>query len=42
MEEENKLMEEFDKYIKIEIGENLLKNNTEKVFKEIKENITKD
>ena len=42
MEEEFKLMEELLKITKIEIGEKLLKNNIEKVFNEIKENISKD
>lgn len=42
IEEEWKLIDELVKITKMEIGENLLKNQTEKVFEEIKENITKD
>ncbi|MFK7780379.1 MAG: trigger factor [Candidatus Gracilibacteria bacterium] len=42
IEEETKLIDELVKVTKMEIGNNLLKNHTEKVFTEIKENITKD
>ena len=42
IEEETKLIDELLKLTKIEIGKNLLKNQIEKVFGEIKENITKD
>jgi trigger factor len=42
IEEETKLIDELLKVTKMEIGNNLLKNHTEKVFAEIKENITKD
>ncbi len=42
IDEETRLMEELMKITKLEIGTSLLKNQTEKVFNEIKENITKD
>lgn len=42
MDEESKLIEELLKVTKLEIGKNLLKNQIEKVFSEIKENITRD
>jgi len=42
IEEETKLIDELVKITKMEIGNGLLKNHTEKVFAEIKENITKD
>lgn len=42
IDEETKLIDELLKVTKIEIWENLLKNQIEKVFNEIKENITKD
>ena len=42
MEEETNLIEELLKITKLEIGANLLKNQIEKVYGEIKENITKD
>lgn len=42
MDEESRLMEELMKISKLEIGEKLLQHNIEKVFNEIKENITKD
>lgn len=42
IDQEMKLIEELLKITKIEIGKKLLKNQTEKVFAEIKENITKD
>jgi FKBP-type peptidyl-prolyl cis-trans isomerase (trigger factor) len=42
MDEEFRLMEELLKITKVDIGEKLLKNNIEKVYAEIKENISKD
>ena len=42
IEEETKLIDELLKVTKMEIWANLLKNQIEKVFAEIKENITKD
>jgi trigger factor len=42
IDEETKLIDELLKVTKMEIGANLLKNQIEKVFAEIKENITKD
>lgn len=42
IDEETRLMEELMKITKVELGTSLLKNQTEKVFNEIKENITKD
>lgn len=42
IEEETKLIDELLKVTKMEIGTGLLKNHTEKVFDEIKENITRD
>jgi trigger factor len=42
IEEETKLIDELIKLTKMEIWEGLLKSHTEKVFSEIKENITKD
>ena len=42
IDEETKLIDELLKVTKMEIGENLLKNQIQKVFNEIKENITKD
>ena len=42
IEEENKLIDELLKITKMEIWHNLLKNQIEKVFAEIKENITRD
>lgn len=41
IKEETKLMEEFDKYVEIEIWENLLKHQIEKIFNEIKEDMKK-
>lgn len=42
IDEETKLIDELLKVTKMEIWANLLKNQIEKVFEEIKENITKD
>jgi len=42
VDEEIRLMDELMKITKLEVGESLLKSNTDKVFNEIKENITKD
>jgi len=42
LEEESKLIDELLKLTKLEIWENLLKNQIDKVYNEIKENITKD
>lgn len=42
IEEETKLIDELVKLTKMEIWEGLLRSHTEKVFSEIKENITKD
>lgn len=42
IDEETRLMDELIKITKLELGTSLLKNQTEKVFNEIKENITKD
>lgn len=42
IDEETRLMEELMKITKLELWVNLLKTQTEKVFNEIKENITKD
>ncbi len=42
IDEETRLMEELIKITKLEIGTGLLKDQTEKVFNEIRENITKD
>ena len=42
LEEESKLIDELLKITKLEIWENLLKNQIDKVYNEIKENITKD
>ena len=42
IDEETKLIDELLKVTKMEIGNGLLKNQIEKVFNEIKENITKD
>jgi len=42
IEEETKLIDELVKITKMEIGKSLLANQIEKVFTEIKENITKD
>lgn len=42
IEEETKLVDELVKITKMEIGVGLLKNQTENVFNEIKENISKD
>ncbi len=40
MEEESELIDELLKVTKLEVGENLLKNQIEKVFSEIKENMS--
>lgn len=42
VDEEWKLIDELVKITKMEIGENLIKTQIDKVFSEIKENITKD
>jgi FKBP-type peptidyl-prolyl cis-trans isomerase (trigger factor) len=42
MDEESKLIDELVKITKMEIPASMIKNQIDKVFAEIKENITKD